>query len=242
MRAGAPAHRTPPGRLSRAAPRTATGGAGALRFLLLQPGISSYTHTQTSTLAHVHRHTRIYTLGSHPTSALTRAYSTQTTHSALRWQNPTCNHLWSQPHSFLRSGFISTLTVIIFYLFNCLKNLVPPFFPSLSLLIRLSFISFLCFFPHLPNLSPVGCQPWTLKFMCCFYVIPKPWKFFSSLSHFQRMIQIEGGVGVKGSDSERDPTLQSFYGYTHQPNHPPLPLRWVSPRRDHCPVGYLFAG
>lgn len=115
------------GRLSRAAPRTATGGAGALSSLLLQPGISSYTHT------HRRPHSRTCTdtrapipWGSHPTSALTRAYSTQTTHSALRWQNPTCNHLWSQPHSFLRSGFISTLTVIIFYLFNCLKNLVPP--------------------------------------------------------------------------------------------------------------------
>lgn len=59
---GSPGAQDSRGRLSRAAPRTATGGAGALRFLLLQPGISSYTHTQTSTLAHVHRHTRIYTL------------------------------------------------------------------------------------------------------------------------------------------------------------------------------------
>lgn len=35
------------------------------------------------------------------------------THSAAQWQSPTCSRPSSQPHSFSRSGFTSTLTVTI---------------------------------------------------------------------------------------------------------------------------------
>ena len=102
--------RTPEESQSWAAPRTAPGSACALLFFLQQPRISSL---------HAHTHTLRFSPHFRP-DILTHTYCRQT-RSAIQWQNPTCNHPWSQPHSFSRSGFISTLTVITFSL---LKNLV----------------------------------------------------------------------------------------------------------------------
>lgn len=85
-----------------------------------------------------------------------------------------------------------------------------------------------------------------MNFKVCvlFLCYPKTLKvffFFLSLFLSKDDTNRRWGVGVEGSDSERDPTLQNFYGYTHQPNHPPLPLVGLS-QEGTTALSCIFCG
>ena len=77
------------------------------------------------------------------------------------------------------------------------------------------------------------------KVSVMFLCYPQTLQVFFFLS--PRMIRIEGGgLGWRVARA-RDPALQTFYGYTHHPNHPPLPLVGLS-QEGTAALSCIFCG